>query len=107
VAVASLELSLTRRRGHLAGVIEQARFLASPVTGQSDEDIAFANTRLTVAVDRPVPGKPRRLPPTRSPARMAPLGCGHRGGRRLRMHRAAHAVPQSTDGGQLPAGSNA
>ena len=41
VAIASLKLSLARRRGHLAGVIEQARFLASPVTGPSDEDIAL------------------------------------------------------------------
>ena len=41
VAVASLKLSLARRRGHLAGVVEQVRFLASPVTGQSDEDIAL------------------------------------------------------------------
>jgi hypothetical protein len=41
VAVASLQLALARRRGDLAGVIEQARFLASPVTGQSDEDIAL------------------------------------------------------------------
>src|SRR6202035_2740114 len=30
VAMALLELSLARRRGHLAGVTEQARFLASP-----------------------------------------------------------------------------
>ena len=43
VAIASLQLSLARRRGHLAGVIEQARFLASPVTGQSDEDIALGS----------------------------------------------------------------
>jgi len=43
VAVASLKLSLARRRGQLAGVIEQARFLASPVTGQSDEDIALGS----------------------------------------------------------------
>ena len=43
VAVASLQLVLARRRGHLAGVIEQARFLASPVTGQSDEDIALGS----------------------------------------------------------------
>jgi LuxR family maltose regulon positive regulatory protein len=33
VAVASLKLSLARRRGHLAAVVEQAKFLASPVTG--------------------------------------------------------------------------
>ena len=43
VAVASLQLSLARRRGHRAGVIEQARFLASPVTGPSDEDIALGS----------------------------------------------------------------
>src|SRR5207302_11372598 len=39
VAVGSLQLTLARRRGDRAGVIEQARFLASPVTGQSEEDI--------------------------------------------------------------------
>jgi LuxR family transcriptional regulator, maltose regulon positive regulatory protein len=33
VAVASLQLSLARRRGDLAGVVEQARFLAVPVSG--------------------------------------------------------------------------
>ena len=43
VAVASLQLSLARRRGHLAGVIKQARFLASPITGPSDEDIALGS----------------------------------------------------------------
>jgi LuxR family maltose regulon positive regulatory protein len=43
VAVASLQLSLARRRGDLACVIEQARFLASPVTGPSDEDIALGS----------------------------------------------------------------
>ena len=50
VAVASLKLSLARRRGHLAGVIEQARFLASPVTGQSDEDIALGSDLRAVAL---------------------------------------------------------
>jgi LuxR family maltose regulon positive regulatory protein len=40
VAIASLKLSLARRRGHLAGVLEQAGFLAAPLTGQSDDDIA-------------------------------------------------------------------
>src|SRR5258705_9655919 len=50
VAVASLTLSLARRRGHLAGVIEQARFLASPVTGQSDEDIALGSDLRAVAL---------------------------------------------------------
>src|SRR6266516_1236144 len=37
VAIASLKLSLATRRGHLASVTEQAKFLDSPVTGQSDE----------------------------------------------------------------------
>jgi LuxR family maltose regulon positive regulatory protein len=50
VAVASLKLSLARRRGHLAGVIEQARFLASPVTGESDEDIALGSDLRAVAL---------------------------------------------------------
>jgi LuxR family transcriptional regulator, maltose regulon positive regulatory protein len=50
VAVASLKLSLARRRGHLAGVIEQARFLASPVTGPSDEDIALGSDLRAVAL---------------------------------------------------------
>ena len=50
VAVASLQLSLARRRGHRAGVIEQARFLASPVTGQSDEDIALGSDLRAVAL---------------------------------------------------------
>src|SRR5258708_21565857 len=50
VAVASLNLSLARRRGHLAGVIKQVRFLASPVTGQSGEDIALGSDLRAVAL---------------------------------------------------------
>ena len=50
VALASLKLSLARRRGHLAGVLEQAKFLASPVTGQSDEDIAIGSELRAVAL---------------------------------------------------------
>ncbi len=50
VAIASLKLSLARRRGDLAGVIEQARFLASPVTGMSDEDIALGSDLRAVAL---------------------------------------------------------
>jgi LuxR family transcriptional regulator, maltose regulon positive regulatory protein len=50
VAVASLQLSLARRRGDLAGVIEQVRFLAPPVTGQSDEDIALGSDLRAVAL---------------------------------------------------------
>jgi LuxR family transcriptional regulator, maltose regulon positive regulatory protein len=50
VAVASLTLSLARRRGHFAGVLEQAKFLASPVTGESDEDIALGSDLRVVAL---------------------------------------------------------
>ena len=50
VAIASLKLSLARRRGHFAGVLEQAKFLASPVTGPSDEDIALGNDLRVVAL---------------------------------------------------------
>jgi LuxR family transcriptional regulator, maltose regulon positive regulatory protein len=41
VAIAALKLSLARKRGHLAGVVEQVRFLAAPITAQSDEEIAL------------------------------------------------------------------
>ncbi len=50
VAVAALKLSLARRRGHLAGVLGQVRFLASPVTGQSGEDIALGSDLRAVAL---------------------------------------------------------
>ena len=50
VAIASLKLALAARRGHLAGVTEQARFLASPVTGQSEEDITLGNDLRAVAL---------------------------------------------------------
>jgi LuxR family transcriptional regulator, maltose regulon positive regulatory protein len=50
VAVASLQLALARRRGQLAGVIEQVRFLDSPVTGPSDEDIALGSDLRAVAL---------------------------------------------------------
>jgi len=50
VAIASLQLSLARRRGHLSGVVEQARFLDSPVSGQSDEDIALGSDLRAVAL---------------------------------------------------------
>jgi LuxR family transcriptional regulator, maltose regulon positive regulatory protein len=50
VAIAALKLSLARRRGHLAGVLEQAEFLNSPVTGQSDEDIALDSDLRAVAL---------------------------------------------------------
>ena len=50
VAIASLNLSLARRRGSVAGVMEQVTFLASPVTGQSDEDIALDSDLRAVAL---------------------------------------------------------
>src|SRR3984957_6849490 len=50
VATAALRLSLARKRGYLAGVVEQVRFLASPVTGQSDEDIALDSDLRAVAL---------------------------------------------------------
>jgi len=50
VAIASLKLSLASRRGRRASVIEQARFLASPVAGQSDEDIALDSDLRAVAL---------------------------------------------------------
>jgi LuxR family transcriptional regulator, maltose regulon positive regulatory protein len=50
VAIASLHLSLAARRCDLASVAEQARFLDSPVTGQSDEDIALESDLRAVAL---------------------------------------------------------
>jgi LuxR family transcriptional regulator, maltose regulon positive regulatory protein len=50
VAVASLQLALARRRGDLAGVIEHATFLDSPVSGPSDEDIALGSDLRAVAL---------------------------------------------------------
>jgi LuxR family transcriptional regulator, maltose regulon positive regulatory protein len=50
VAIAALTLSLARRRGHLAGVTEQVKFLDFPLTGQSDEDIALGSDLRAVAL---------------------------------------------------------
>jgi LuxR family maltose regulon positive regulatory protein len=50
VAVVSLQLSLARQRGQFAGVVEQARFLATPVTGPSGEDIALDSDLRAVAL---------------------------------------------------------
>jgi LuxR family transcriptional regulator, maltose regulon positive regulatory protein len=50
VAIAALRLSLARKRGHLAGVLEQVRFLESPITGQTDEDIALDSDLRAVAL---------------------------------------------------------
>jgi LuxR family maltose regulon positive regulatory protein len=50
VAAAALRLSLARKRGHLAGVVEQVRFLTSPVAGQPDGDIALGSDLRAVAL---------------------------------------------------------
>jgi LuxR family maltose regulon positive regulatory protein len=50
VATAALRLSLARKRGHLAGVVDQVRFLASPVSGHSYEDIALDSDLRAVAL---------------------------------------------------------
>jgi LuxR family transcriptional regulator, maltose regulon positive regulatory protein len=50
VAIAALKLSLGRRRGHLADVLEQVEFLDSPLTGLSDEDIALGSDLRAVAL---------------------------------------------------------
>ncbi len=50
VATAALRLSLARKRGHLAGVVDQIRLLASPVGGGSDEHIALDSDLRAVAL---------------------------------------------------------
>ncbi len=50
LAVAALKLSLARRRGHLAGVVEQVKFLASAAAGHSDEDIVLGSDLRAVAI---------------------------------------------------------
>ena len=43
VAVASMKLELAMRRGHFDGVIEQVKFLSSPMTARSNEDVALGS----------------------------------------------------------------
>jgi LuxR family maltose regulon positive regulatory protein len=50
VAIASLQLALARRRGHLASVIEHVRFLDSPVTGRSYDDITLGSDLRAIAL---------------------------------------------------------
>jgi LuxR family maltose regulon positive regulatory protein len=50
VAIAALKLSLARQRGQLAGVIDQVGFLASPISGDSDTDIALDSDLRAVAL---------------------------------------------------------
>jgi len=50
VAIAALKVALARRRGHLTSVLEQVKFLASPLNGSSDEDIALGTDLQAVAL---------------------------------------------------------
>lgn len=50
VAVASLKLSLARRRGDLSDVARQADFLDSPLSGESGEDIALGSDLRAMAL---------------------------------------------------------
>ena len=50
VTTAALRLSLARKRGHYAGVVEQVRFLASPVSGQSVADVDLDSDLRAVAL---------------------------------------------------------
>jgi LuxR family maltose regulon positive regulatory protein len=50
VWIASVRLSVARRRGDVAGVVEHARFLASPVAGQSDEDVRLGSEMRALAL---------------------------------------------------------
>jgi LuxR family transcriptional regulator, maltose regulon positive regulatory protein len=50
MSIAAVKVSLARRRGHLSGVLEQVKFLASPLSGESNEDIALASDLRAVAL---------------------------------------------------------
>jgi LuxR family transcriptional regulator, maltose regulon positive regulatory protein len=50
VAIAALRVSLARRWGHLTSVLEQVKFLALPLNGESDEDIALGSDLRAVAL---------------------------------------------------------
>jgi LuxR family transcriptional regulator, maltose regulon positive regulatory protein len=50
LSIAAVRVSLARRRGHLSGVIEQVRFLASPLSGETDGDIALSTDLRALAL---------------------------------------------------------
>ena len=50
MSIAAVQLSLARRRGHLSGVLEQVAFLASPLGGETDEDIALGSDLRALAL---------------------------------------------------------
>jgi LuxR family maltose regulon positive regulatory protein len=43
ITIALLKVSVARRRGHLAGVTEQLRFLAPLTTGKTEQDVALSS----------------------------------------------------------------
>jgi LuxR family transcriptional regulator, maltose regulon positive regulatory protein len=49
-SIAAVRVSLARRRGHLSGVLEQVTFLASPLSGETDEDIALGSDLRALAL---------------------------------------------------------
>jgi LuxR family transcriptional regulator, maltose regulon positive regulatory protein len=50
MSIAAVRVSLARRRGHLSGVLEQVAFLASPLGGATDEDIALGSDLRALAL---------------------------------------------------------
>jgi LuxR family transcriptional regulator, maltose regulon positive regulatory protein len=50
MSIAAVKVSLARRRGHLSSVLEQVEFLAAPLSGESNEDIALASDLRALAL---------------------------------------------------------
>jgi LuxR family transcriptional regulator, maltose regulon positive regulatory protein len=50
LSIAAVRVSLARRRGHLSGVLEQVAALASPLSGETDEDIALGSDLRALAL---------------------------------------------------------
>jgi LuxR family maltose regulon positive regulatory protein len=50
MSIAAVQLSLARRRGHLSGVLDQVAFLASPLGGETDQDIALGSDLRALAL---------------------------------------------------------
>jgi LuxR family transcriptional regulator, maltose regulon positive regulatory protein len=50
MSIAAVKVSLARRRGPLSGVLEQVKFLASPLGGESNEDIALGSDLRALAL---------------------------------------------------------
>ena len=50
MSIAAVRVSIARRRGHLSGVREHVAFLSSPLSGETDEDIAQASDLRALAL---------------------------------------------------------